>query len=156
MPLAKLRDFLDSHGTRYVVISHSPAYTAQETAQAADIHGRKFAKTIIVKLDGQMVMVVLSASDKVDRGLLAGATKAKKVEFASEQEFQDRFPACEIGAMPPFGNLYGMDVYVDEGLTCDEQIAFNAGSHTEVLQLACKDFLALVKPRVVRISSDYV
>jgi Ala-tRNA(Pro) deacylase len=156
MPLKKLREFLDSHDTRYVVISHSPTYTAQETAEAAHVHGREFAKTTIVKLDGKMAMVVLPATEKVDMKLLEAAADADHAELASETEFQGRFPQCELGAMPPFGNLYDMDVYVDEGLTSNQKIAFNAGSHTELVQMAFKDFSGLVKPKVVRISREYV
>lgn len=156
MPLRKLREFLDSHGARYIAISHSPTYTAQETAQAAHVHGQEFAKTTIVKLDGKMAMVVLPATEKVDMKLLEAAVDADQAELASEEEFQGRFPQCEVGAMPPFGNLYDMAVYVDEGLTSNEKIAFNAGSHTELVQMAYKDFSDLVKPKVVRISKEYV
>lgn len=155
MPLKKLREFLDSNNVKYVVISHSRAYTAQETAQAAHIRGREFAKTTIVKLDGKMAMAVLPAAEKVDLKLLAAAAGVKKAELAGEEEFQGRFPECEVGAMPPFGNLYGMDVYVEEGMTRDERIAFNAGSHTEVVQMSFKDFVNLVKPKVVRLSAAY-
>jgi Ala-tRNA(Pro) deacylase len=156
MPLKKLREFLDGHGSRYVVISHSPTYTAQETAQAAHVHGQEFAKTTIVKLDGKMAMVVLPATEKVDMKLLAAAADADQAELASETEFQGRFPQCEVGAMPPFGNLYDMDVYIDEGLTSNKKIAFNAGSHTELVQMAFKDFSDLVKPKVIRASKEYV
>jgi Ala-tRNA(Pro) deacylase len=155
MPLEKLREFLDSHKVKYIVISHSQAYTAQETAQAAHVRGREFAKTTIVKLDGKMAMAVLPASEKVDLGLLAAAAGAKKAELAAEVEFQGRFSECEVGAMPPFGNLYGMDVYVEEGITEDEKITFNAGSHTEAVQLSLKDYTSLVKPKVVRMSTAY-
>jgi Ala-tRNA(Pro) deacylase len=155
MPLKKLREFLDSNNVKYIVISHSRAYTAQETAQAAHIRGREFAKTTIVKLDGRMAMAVLPAAEKVDLKLLAAAAGVKKAELAGEEEFQGRFPECEVGAMPPFGNLYGMDVYVEEGMTRDEKIAFNAGSHTEVMQMSFRDFVDLVKPKVVRLSAAY-
>ena len=155
MILRTLREFLDSHKIRYVVMSHSVAYTAQETAQAAHIHGREFAKTTIVKLDGKMAMAVLPATEKVDVKLLAAATRSKRAEFASEAEFQGRFPECEIGAMPPFGNLYGMDVYMEESMTEDKKIAFNAGSHTELIQMALEDFFTLVNPKVVRLSTAY-
>lgn len=155
MPLKKLREFLDSHDTRYVVISHSRAYTAPETAESAHIKGQEFAKTIIVKLDGEMAMAILPASEKVDLDLLAAAADADKAELASEHEFQSRFPECEVGAMPPFGNLYGMDVYVEEGMTRDEKIAFNAGAHTELVQMSFNDFVNLVEPKVVRISKSY-
>src|SRR5438093_10379473 len=103
MPLTILREFLDSHNVRYIVISHSPAYTAQGIAALAHIPGKELAKTVVVKLDGKLVMAVLAASFHVDLGRLKEATKAKAAELASEDEFKGRFPECETGAMPPFG-----------------------------------------------------
>lgn len=155
MILKKLRDYLDSHHIRYVVISHSTAYTAQETAQAAHVHGADFAKTIIVKLDGELAMVVVPAQEKVDLDLVRGASRAARVELAHEYEFQDRFPECEVGAMPPFGGLFGMDVYVEEALTRRQRIAFNAGSHTDLVQLAFSDYQELVKPKVACLTMAY-
>jgi Ala-tRNA(Pro) deacylase len=152
MPIKKLKDFLDSKGIKYVTISHSTAYTANEIAASAHIPGKELAKTVMVKIDGKMTMAVLPASYKVDFDLLQKVTGAKKVELASEQEFQGMFPGCEIGAMPPFGNLYEMEVLVDKSLCEDEEIAFNAGSHTELLRLSYKDFERLVKPKVVKFS----
>lgn len=155
MVLKTLRDFLDQHHVRYVVMSHSPAYTAQETAQAAHIHGEQFAKTTIVKLDGELAMAVLPATQKVDLKLLGAVARAMKCELANESDFRERFPACELGAMPPFGNLFGTHVYVDEALTREKTIAFNAGSHTELVQMGLEDFVSLVKPKVARISTTY-
>ena len=152
MPLRKLKDFLDSNDIKYVAISHSTTYTANEVAASAHIPGKELAKTVMVKIDGKMTMAVLPASYKVDFSLLQEAAGASKAELASEQEFQDMFPGCEIGAMPPFGNLYGMEVFVDESLCEDEEIAFNAGSHTELIRLSYKDFEGLVKPKVVKFS----
>ncbi len=152
MPLRKLKDFLDSKDIKYVTISHSTAYTANEVAASAHISGKELAKTVMGKIDGKKTMTVLPASYKVDFGLLQEAVGASKAELASEQEFQDMFPGCEIGAMPPFGNLYGMKVFVDESLCEDEEIAFNAGSHTELIRLSYKDFEGLVKPKVVKFS----
>ena len=152
MPLKRLQEFLDNHGVKYVTIRHSPAYTAQEIAQSAHIRGQDLAKTVMVKIDGKMAMAVLPASQKVDLELLREAAGAKKVELAREAEFRERFPRCEAGAMPPFGNLYGMDVYVAEALTADKQIAFNAGSHTELIKTAYEDFERLVQPKLVKLS----
>ena len=104
---------------------------------------------MIVKIDSALAMAVLPASYEVDLSLLRAATGARRVSLAKEAEFKDQFPECEIGAMPPFGNLYGMTVYVDESLTKDKDIAFNAGSHYELLQVDYADFDRLVKPRVV-------
>jgi len=149
MPVKKLKDFLDSNNIKYVVISHSTAYTAQEVAASSHIPGKEMAKTVIVKIDDKMTMVVLPASYKVDFDLFKEAVGADNIELADEYEFKDMFPECEVGAMPPFGNLYGMDVYLAENLLDQEEIAFNAGSHTELIKLAYKDFERLVKPKVL-------
>jgi len=148
MPVKTLTKFLDDKGVKYVTIRHSIAYTAQEAAASAHIPGDELAKTVIVKLDGKMSMAVLRAPDKVDLDLLRGAAGASEAELATEDEFKGSFPHVEPGAMPPFGNLYDMPVYVEESLAEDEQIAFNAGSHTELIQLAYADFARLVEPKV--------
>jgi Ala-tRNA(Pro) deacylase len=153
MPVKKLKEFLDSNHVKYVTISHSAAYTAQEIAASAHVPGRELAKTVIVKVDGKMAMAVLPASFKVDLQHLKEAAGAKSVELASEREFRDLFPGCETGGMPPFGNLYGMDVYVSGKLAEDAEIAFNAGSHTELVKLAYKDFDRLVKPKVIHFAA---
>jgi len=154
MPVKKLKEFLGKNKVKYVTLSHSEAYTAQEIASSAHIPGKELAKTVIVKIDNKMAMAVLPASQRVYFDLLKKATGAKKVELATEGEFQDLFPECEIGAMPPFGNLYEMEVFVDESLSEDEEIAFNAGSHTELIRLSYKDFESLVKPKVVKFSTE--
>lgn len=149
MPARKLKEFLDSQNIRYVSIIHSPAYTAQELAAIAHIPGKEMAKTVIVKLDGKMAMVVLPASHHVDFSLLKQATGARDIALASEEEFQERFPDCEVGAMPPFGNLYDMPVFVAARLREDEEIVFNAGSHSELMRLSYHDFERLVQPTVL-------
>lgn len=148
MPAAKLREFLDANGVKYVTIRHSLAYTAQEVAASAHVRGKDMAKTVIVKVDGQLAMAVVPASQKVDLVRLRDAAGAKTVEVATEQEFCDAFPECEVGAMPPFGHLYGMNVFVDQRLAADEEIAFNAGSHTELIRLSYPDFERLAKPKL--------
>ena len=153
MPLSKVRAFLDSHHVKYVVISHSKAYTAQGIAAIAHISGRELAKTVIVKLDGALAMAVLPASFQVDVDSLRRKTGVREAVLASESEFKRHFPDCETGAMPPFGNLYGIPVYVDESLTEDHEIAFNAGSHYELIKLAYADFERLVKPEVMEFST---
>ena len=153
MPLTKLRDFLNNYNVKYTLISHSPAYTSQEIAASAHISGKELAKTVMVKIEDKIAMAVLPASYKVDFGLLEKTFGAGKVELADEGEFKDMFPACEVGAMPPFGNLYGMEVLVAEDLAEDEEISFNAGSHTELIRLAYKDFERLVGPKVMKFSS---
>ena len=155
MPVKKLREFLDSNHVRYVCIGHSRAYTAQEIAASAHIPGKELAKTVMVKLDGKMAMAVLPASHKIDFDLLKMAAGASEVELATEREFKGMFPECEPGAMPPFGNLYGMSVFVEQTLAEDEDIAFNAGSHTELIRLAYKDFERLTEPAVVELAAKY-
>ena len=153
MPVKKLKDFLDSNGVKYVAITHSPAATAQEIAASAHVPGKEMAKTVMLKLDGRMAMAVLPASYKVDFDLMKEAPGADRVELAEESEFGEIFPECELGAMPPFGNLYGMEVFVSESLAEDEEIAFNTGSHVELIRMFYKDFESLVKPKKVKFSA---
>jgi Ala-tRNA(Pro) deacylase len=153
MPTKKLREFLDANKIKYSVITHSIAYTAQEIASLAHISGRELAKTVMVKLDGRMAMAVLPASRKVNLALLEASAKSKTVALATEGEFRDLFPGCEAGAMPPFGNLYGLPVFVDEDLSKDEEIAFNAGTHHELIRMSYADFARLVQPKVIGFAS---
>ncbi len=152
MPANKLKEFLDDNRVKYISIRHSPAYTAQEVAASAHVKGKEMAKIVIIKLDGKMAMAVLPASYKVDLKALKVFSKAKKAEFATEKEFRDKFPECETGAMPPFGNLYGMKVYVARSLAEDKHICFNACSHIELIQMTYSDFSKIVKPEVVEFS----
>lgn len=154
MPVKALTKFLDANGVKYVTIRHSVAYTAPQIAESAHIPGDQLAKTVMVKLDERLAMAVLRGTDKVDIDLLRNAAGANKAEFATEAQFQGAFPAVEPGAMPPFGNLYDMPVYVDEGLAKDERIAFNAGTHSELIQLDYADFERLVEPSVSNFSLD--
>jgi Ala-tRNA(Pro) deacylase len=156
MPVKRLKEFLDSNNIKYVTISHSPAYTAQAIAASAHVSGKELAKTVMVKVDGTMAMAVLPASCQVDFDLITEAMGAGHVELASEAEFKDLFPECEVGAMPPFGNLYDMEVCVAAKLAEDDEIAFNAGSHTELIKLSFKDFERLVKPKVLAFSAQMV
>ena len=149
MPFTRLHRLLDANHVEYQTIAHPTTYSAQQTAAAAHVPGRELAKTVIVDIDGKLAMVVQNASSMVPLGRLKAATGARDVHLASEQEFRDCFPDCELGAMPPFGNLYGMEVFVTEALTKDEEIAFDAGSHTELIKLRYGDFARLVHPVVV-------
>lgn len=153
MALASLTEYLDEQRIKYVIISHSLAYTAQGVAGLAHIPGKELAKTVMVKVDGRLVMAVLPATFHVDLMLLKKATNAKTIALATEEDFKDRFPQCETGAMPPFGNLYGIEVFVDESLTKDTEIAFNAGSHRELIRMFYEDFERLVEPRVIRFAA---
>ncbi len=152
MPVEKLKNYLDENNIKYITIKHSPAYTAQQIAASAHVSGKELAKTVMVKLDGKMAMAVLPASYHIDFKLLEEASGALKVSLAEEDEFKDMFPDCETGAMPPFGNLYGMDVYVARSLAEDEEIFFNAGTHSELIRLSYNDFERLVKPKVLKFS----
>jgi Ala-tRNA(Pro) deacylase len=153
MALTSLMEFLDAHHVAYVVISHSPAYTAQGIAGLTHIPGRELAKTVIVRLDGKLVMAVLPAKFHVDLDSLRKAANAKTVALATEEEFKDQFPQCETGAMPPFGNLFGLDVFADDSLERDKEIAFNAGTHRELIRMAWDDFKKLAEPKVTRFAA---
>lgn len=144
----RIRNFLEENGVRFECYSHPPAFTAQETAAAQHVPGQLLAKTVIVKLDGRLAMAVLPAPYNVDFQRLGAAAGAERAELASEQEFAHLFPDCDLGAMAPFGNLYGLSVYVDETLTRDKEIYFNAGSHTESIKMSYEDFARLVQPKV--------
>lgn len=146
MPIRKLRKFLEGHHVKYVVISHSTAYTALEVAELAHISGRKLAKTVIVKINGQIAMAVLPASYAIDFKRFKETSGIENIELANEDDFMGLFQDCEIGAMPPFGNLYGMNVFVELSLAEDKEIAFNAGNHRELIKLSFEDFDRLVKP----------
>lgn len=153
MPVKKLKEFLDSRDIKYTSISHSPANTAQQIAASAHIPGKELAKTVMIKANNEMIMAVLPASDRVDFTLLKEIVKAETLSLASEDEFRKLFPDCEPGAMPPFGNLYGIKVFVEESLAADEEIVFNAGSHAELMKMSYKDFESLVKPNIKRFSA---
>lgn len=155
MPAQKLKEYLDQNNIKYVTISHSVAYTAQEIAASAHIKGKGLAKTVLIKIDGKMAMAVLPATYKIDFDMLKEAIGSEDVRLSNEQEFKDRFPGCEVGAMPPFGNLYDVETYVAASLVEDEELAFNAGSHTELIKMQYNDFERLVKPKILRFSSKY-
>ena len=148
MPAQKLKQMLDEKNVKYVSINHSPAYTARETAASTLVPRREFAKTVIVDLDGEEVMAVVPASRHVDLAALRELAAAKNARLASEDEFRASFPDCEAGAMPPFGSLYGMRVYVDSMVTEVDDLCFNAGSHEQILRMDSADFVALEKPVV--------
>lgn len=149
MPVKELKEFLDKHHVKYVTSLHSPAFTAPEVAASAHVSGREFAKTVVVKIDGKMALVVVPANDHVDLAHVREVSGANAVDLAGEMEFKDKFPGCEVGAMPPFGNLFDLPVFVAEKLTQLSHIEFNAGSHAEIMQVDYADFARLVQPRVI-------
>jgi len=149
MPLSKLTHYLDNHKVKYVVISHSKAFTAQEVAASAHIPGKDMAKTVIVDADGELKMVVVPSTHHINFDQLKSALGVHEVSLASEKDFRDRFPDCELGAMPPFGNLYDMETIVAESLAEDDEIVFNAGTHKKAVKLSFEDFRSLVKPKII-------
>ena len=148
MPAQKLKQMLDQHSIKYISINHSPAYTARETAASTFVPRREFAKTIIVDLDGEKVMAVLPASRHVDLEALRKLAHGKQARLATEDEFEELFPDCEVGAMPPFGSLYDTRVFVDKMVTEVDDLCFNAGSHEQILRMDCRDYLNLERPVV--------
>lgn len=149
MPSLLLKEFLDENDIKYISTMHSMAFTAVEVAKSVHIPSRELAKTVIINVDGEMAMAVVPANYKVNLDILRQTLDTQKIELADESDFTPRFKDCEVGAMPPFGCLYDMDVYVAESLSEDEKIAFNAGSHLEVIQMDYKDYENLVKPRFI-------
>lgn len=149
MPTKQIKEFLDNHQVKYLSIDHSPSYTAQEIAAVAHISGKMLAKTVIVKAGSQLYMVVIPATDYINFSELREWTGAKEVDLAKESEFKSKFPECEVGAMPPFGNLYGMPVLISSSLISKGDIAFNAGSHSELVKMSYEDFARLVNPKVI-------
>lgn len=149
MTLNRLQEFLHTHAVPHHVITHPRAFTAMRTAEAAHVPGRELAKTVVVDLDGRLALAVLPATRQLNLERLRQVSGARSATLAHERDFIADFPECEPGAMPPFGNLFGMPVFVEPHLAEDEQIAFNAGSHTELICMAYKDFERLTHPRLV-------
>ena len=150
--LKRLKDYLDDNNIKYVTISHSTSYTGQELAESVHISGQEIAKAVILKAGNDFIMAVLPATRKVELEFIQGHIGNKGIRLADENEFSDLFPDCEVGAMPPFGNLYGMPVYVASALTEDKEIVFNAGTHTDAIKMSYEDYEKLVKPDVFHFS----
>lgn len=154
MAMAKrLQEFLDSRGIRYEISEHREAFTTQEVAAAGHVPGRTLAKVVMIRRGAEMVMAVLPTACKVGTERLEKIFAAPGVAVAREHEFLGLFPDCEAGAMPPFGNLYGLEVYVDEELTRQPRITFQAGNHRELVTLSYADFSRLVEPKVAEFCS---
>ena len=146
--LRRLKDYLESQKVHYEVLAHEEAYTATTIAHALHVPGKELAKVVIVKIGDRFVMTVLPSTWKVDLKRLKEVFRTSHVQLATEEEFKGLFPDCDIGAMPPFGNLYGLEVYVDRSLTEDEEIVFQAGTHREAIRMRYEDFVNLVGPTV--------
>jgi Ala-tRNA(Pro) deacylase len=151
--ITKLKEFLDTSGVQYQPITHRIAFTAQEVAAAEHVPGREHAKVAIVKVPSGFFMAVLPAPKKVDLVKFAAAVQQKEARLASEDEFERMFPQCETGAMPPFGNLFGLPLIVDRTLEDDTNIAFQAGTHTESIRMKYSDFKRLARPQVADIAA---
>jgi len=146
--LKKLKDYLEKNQVRYEGGVHEPVYTSQEIAASMHVPGKELAKVVMVKADGKMVMLVLPASYRVDTKKVKKVLKCKRLGISKEKDFEELFPDCEVGAMPPFGNLYDLEVWVDQVLAEDEFIVFQAGSHVETLKIKYNDYAQLVNPKV--------
>jgi Ala-tRNA(Pro) deacylase len=143
----RLKNFLDENQIPYSVLTHTTAYTAQGAAATMQISGRDLAKTVVLWAGKEMILAVLPAPNHVRLDTLA-VEVGESLRLATEQEFSSLFPDCELGAMPPFGSLYNLPVYVDESLAADEAIVFNAGTHRDAIRIRYEDFVRLAKPRV--------
>ena len=152
--LKRLKEMLDEAKIPYEVYNHALAYTAQETAAKQHISGNELAKVVMLKAAEKLVMGVVRGNDKISLRAVEDSLDVRNVWLATEDEFIARFPECEIGAMPPFGNLFGVKVYVDPALEKDEYIYFNAGNHVQTVRLKYKDFARLVQPKVVRLVGE--
>ena len=149
MPGKQLKAFLEKSGADVIALNHPPAYTSQQLAHHGRNPGDRVAKTVIIELDGKMAMLVMPSTWRIHWDRLSDVLETDFLELADEMEFKDRFPDCEVGAMPPFGNLFGMVVYCSEALTQQPDIAFAAGSHESSIQMKTEDFLDLVDPVVI-------
>jgi len=150
--LKKLKALLDEAKVPYEVYNHALAYTAQEIAAKQHFPGDEMAKVVMIWVDKEMVMGVIRGNDKISLNLVRDSLGARNARLATEDEFTSRFPDCEIGAMPPFGNLFGIKVFVDPALEKDPYIYFNAGNHVQTVRLKFNDFTALVKPQIVQLA----
>ena len=153
MPIRKLKEFLDEVGADYQVIHHRPTYTAQETAEICHIPGKKLAKTVVIRLNGGLALTVLPAHYRVNLSRLREFTSAWSLSVAEERDFCAAFPECEVGAVPPFGNLFGMVVFAEEELNHDKSISFNSGTHSEIITMPYAQWKSLVHPYVAQFHS---
>jgi Ala-tRNA(Pro) deacylase len=149
----RLEKYLREEGVRFDTITHPVAYTAQEVAAAQHVPGKQVAKVVLVDSDGELVMLVLPASYRVEFPKLKSLLKAKKVRLAKEEEFGGTFTDCEVGAMPPFGNLYDLPVYVDSSLADAKEIVFKVGRHTTSMKVGFSDYKKLVKPQITEFAA---
>jgi Ala-tRNA(Pro) deacylase len=153
MPSRKVKEYLDKAGVKFGLMEHDTAFTAQEVAAATHVKGRELVKAIMVKTDGKMLMAVMPSTRKLDFELLKKILKIKEAALAAEEEFSPLFADCEIGAMPPLGNLYNVDVIADESLADDKEIVFRAGTHHDIIKISYDDYKKLEKPKLAKITT---
>ncbi len=146
--LRRLKELFDDAKVSYEVYNHPLAYTAQEIAARQHFSGKEMAKVVMLEIDDRLMMGVIPGSQKINLNTVKASLGAKQVRLATEDEFVSRFPECEVGAMPPFGHLFGVPVLVDPALEKDDVIYFNAGNHVQTVRLSYKDFARLVKPQI--------
>ena len=145
-------DFLDESKVKYEVTEHKPAFTAQHVAAVEHESGKFVAKPVVIRVDDKVLMCVLPACYKIDLGALKAQLGARSVELADEKEIGELFADCELGAEPPFGNLYGMPTFMDEALEADDHITFQAGTHEKAIRMSMDDYRRLVQPKVLTFS----
>jgi Ala-tRNA(Pro) deacylase len=148
----RIKDYLDSQAAPYELLHHTQAFTAQEVAHSLHISGRRLAKTIVLDADGKILMAVIPASHRLNLQELRAALEVSRLEMLPESQFVKFFVDCEVGAIPPFSKLYGIEVWVDRALSDAEEIVFRAGTHEDCLRMKYSDFARLVEPRLGRFS----
>jgi Ala-tRNA(Pro) deacylase len=149
MPAQKIKDFLTQHKIHYLSVSHPQAYATREISHLSNISERAFAKSVLIHAGNKTLMIVLPANERIEFDALKKILRENSVTLVPEEAFLTLFPDCEIGAMPPFGNLYNIQVYVDKTLSKNKEIAFNAGNHSELIKMNYQDFEKLVKPILI-------
>lgn len=149
MATQKLKDYLTRNKIPYLSISHPVAYATREISHLSNISERSLAKSVIIRVGEKPVMLVLPSNEVVNFEVLKKILRENEVTLMPEEAFSNLFPDCELGAMPPFGNLYDLDVYVEKDLTKNNEIAFNAGNHNEIIKMKYQDFEKLVNPKIV-------
>ena len=152
----KLKEHLNAHNIKYTTTSHSPAFTAMEVAAMAHVPGKQMAKVVIMNLENRLAMAVLPANYRINSGRMMHALHTANMRLADEAEFGHLFRDCELGAMPPFGNLYGMQTFVAQSLAEDEYITFSAGTHAEVVTLLFEDYRNLVRPKIISFTDRFI
>lgn len=155
MPNKQIKKFLDDAQVSYEIIPHPTAFTAQEAAERMHIHGWQMAKAVVLKADDRFVLAVLPAPSHLHKGKAKLAFDAAVIQLAKEWEFGSLFPGCDVGAMPPLGPLYDMEVVIDPRLARESYIVFNAGTHEEAIRMGYADFARLVQPRVADLTDPH-